>query len=98
MLLWMANRNVAFRPFEELFEDRTLVEKTAYRRVAEQFPAYFATRPLIPVEGAAAVNLFDLLRAPAVSDRLVERAACRDPKEVEVSARRKSGAFPVDRR
>ncbi len=67
MLLWMANRNAAFRPFEELFEDRALVEKTAYKRVAEQLPAYFATRPLIPVEGAASVNLFDLLRAPAVS-------------------------------
>jgi glycosidase len=67
MLLWMANRNAAFRPFEELFEDSTLVEKTAYRRVAEQLPTYFATRPLIPVEGAAPVNLFDLLRAPAVS-------------------------------
>ena len=63
----MANRNAAFRPFDELFEDRLLVEKTAYRRVAEQLPAYFATRPLVPVEGAAAVNLFDLLRAPAVS-------------------------------
>ena len=67
MLLWMANRNAAFRPFEELFEDSTLAEKTAYRRVAEQLPAYFATRPLIPVEGAAPVNLYDLLRAPAVS-------------------------------
>jgi len=28
---------------------------------------YFATRPLIPIEGATAVNLLDLLRAPAVS-------------------------------
>ncbi len=67
MLLWMANRNVAFRPFEELFEDKALAEKTAYRRVTEQLPAYFSTRPLIPMEGAAPVNLFDLLRAPAVS-------------------------------
>jgi glycosidase len=67
MLLWMANRNAAFRPFDELFQDAALSEKTVYRRVAAQFPAYFATRPLIPVEGAKAVNLFDLLRAPAVS-------------------------------
>ncbi len=67
MLLWMANRNVAFRPFEELFEDRALVEKTAYKRVAERLPDYFATRPLIPVEGSAPVSLFDLLRAPATS-------------------------------
>jgi len=67
MLLWMANRNLAFRPFEELFEDSALAEKTAYRRVAGQFSAYFATRPLIPVEGATPVNLFELLRRPAVS-------------------------------
>jgi glycosidase len=67
MLLWMANRNPAFRPFEELFEDSALAEKTAYRQVAQQFPAYFATRPLVPIEGAAPVNLYDLLRAPAVA-------------------------------
>jgi glycosidase len=65
MLLWMANRNTAFRPFEELFDDKKLAEQTAYRRVAQSLPAYFATRPLIPVEGAKAVNLYDLLRAPA---------------------------------
>jgi len=67
MLLWMANRNAAFQPFGELFEDSKLAEKTAYRRVAEQFPAYFATRPLIPVEGATRVSLYDLLRAPAMA-------------------------------
>jgi glycosidase len=67
MLLWMANRNAAFQPFEELFEDRELAEKTAYERVVEKMPAYFATRPLIPVEGSAPVTLFDLLRVPAVS-------------------------------
>jgi glycosidase len=66
LLLWSANRNQAFRPFEELFEDKTLAEKTVYRQVTKQLPEYFATRPLIPVEGAKAVSLFDLLRAPAV--------------------------------
>ena len=48
VLLWMANRNEAFRPFEELFEDRGLAEQTAYRSVAEKLPTYFATRPLVP--------------------------------------------------
>jgi hypothetical protein len=33
LLLWTANRNEAFKPFEELFEDRTLAEKTVYRQV-----------------------------------------------------------------
>jgi glycosidase len=64
-LLWAANRNPAFRPFEELFEDRTLAEKTAYRQVTQQLPEYFASRPLIPLPDAKPMNLLDLLRAPA---------------------------------
>ncbi|MGA2084551.1 MAG: alpha-amylase family glycosyl hydrolase [Terracidiphilus sp.] len=67
LLLWTANRNEAFRPFEELFEEKTLAEKTVYRQVTRQLPDYFATRPLIPLPGAKPVNLLDLLRAPAVS-------------------------------
>ena len=65
LLLWTANKNEAFQPFEELFEDKSLAEKTVYRQVTQQFPDYFATRPLIPLEGAKAVNLLELLRAPA---------------------------------
>jgi glycosidase len=67
LLLWTANRNEAFKPFEELFEEKTLAEKTVYRQVTQQLPEYFATRPLIPVPDAAPVNLLDLLRAPAVA-------------------------------
>jgi glycosidase len=66
LLLWSANRNEAFKPFEELFEDRTLAEKTIYRRVTAQMPEYFATRPLIPIQGAKAISLLELLRAPAL--------------------------------
>jgi glycosidase len=66
LLLWTANRNQAFRPFEELFEDRTLAEKTVYRQVTERLPEYFATRPLIPLPDAKPMSLLDLLRAPAV--------------------------------
>ena len=51
LLLWTANRNEAFQPFEELFEDKTLAEKTVYRQVTQQLPEYFATRPLIPLPG-----------------------------------------------
>ena len=67
LLLWTANRNQAFRPFEELFEDRTLAEKTVYRQVTQRMPDYFATRPLIPLPDAKPVNLLDLLRAPSES-------------------------------
>ncbi|HVU48347.1 MAG TPA: alpha-amylase family glycosyl hydrolase, partial [Terracidiphilus sp.] len=65
LLLWSANRNQAFKPFEELFEDRALAEKTVYRQVTAQMPEYFATRPLIPVPDAKPMSLLDLLRAPA---------------------------------
>ena len=66
LLLWTANRNEAFQPFEELFEDKTLAEKTVYRQVTQQLPDYFATRPLIPLPDSKPVSLLDLLRAPAV--------------------------------
>ena len=66
LLLWTANRNEAFLPFEELFQDKTLAEKTVYRQVTEQLPEYFATRPLIPLPGSKPVNLLELLRAPAI--------------------------------
>jgi glycosidase len=67
LMLWTANRNEAFAPFEELFQEKALVEKTIYRQVTRQFATYFATRPLIPIPGAKAVNLIDLLRAPATA-------------------------------
>jgi glycosidase len=66
LLLWTANRNEAFQPFEELFEEKTLAERTVYRQVTQHFPDYFATRPLIPLPGAKPMNLLELLRAPAV--------------------------------
>ncbi len=66
MLLWTANRNEAFQPFEELFEEKTLAQKTVYRQVTGHFSDYFATRPLILLPGAKPMNLLELLRAPAV--------------------------------
>jgi len=66
LLLWTANRNEAFRPFEELFEEKTLAEKTVYRQVTRQLPAYFATRPLVPLDDGKPVTLLDLLRKPAL--------------------------------
>jgi glycosidase len=65
LLLWTANRNEAFKPFEELFEEKSLAEKTVYRQVTKELPNYFATRPLIPLEGSGKVDLLSLLRAPA---------------------------------
>ncbi len=66
LLLWSANRNEAFKPFEELFSERSLAEKTVYRQVTAQMGAYFASRPLIPVGQAKPMSLVDLLRLPAM--------------------------------
>ena len=66
LLLWTANRNEAFQAFGELFEEKTLAERTVYRKVTEQLPNYFATRPLIALSGVKPMTLLELLRAPAV--------------------------------
>jgi glycosidase len=66
LLLWTANRNEAFQPFEELFAEKNLAEKTVYRQVTQQLPEYFATRPLVPVADSKPVSLLELLRSPAV--------------------------------
>ena len=66
LLLWTANRNEAFQPFAELFDDRALAEKTVYPKVTARMPEYFASRPIIPIPGAKPISLLDLLRAPAL--------------------------------
>ena len=93
LLLWTANRNQAFRPFEELFEDRTLAEKTVYRQVTQRMPEYFASRPLIPLPDAKPMSLLDLLHAPAVGlARLAQRSACPHTQALEAAYWRQPGA------
>ncbi|HET7102504.1 MAG TPA: alpha-amylase family glycosyl hydrolase, partial [Terracidiphilus sp.] len=67
LMLWTANRNQAFKPFEELFEEKSLADATVYRQVTQAMPEYFATRPLIPLEGVGKMNLLELLRAPVTA-------------------------------
>jgi glycosidase len=66
MLLWTANRNEAFSPFAELFDEKDLAEKTAYKQVTGRLGEYFAARPLIPAGGGKGMNLLEMLRAPAL--------------------------------
>jgi hypothetical protein len=61
MLLWLANQNLAFRPFRELYDDKKLAQSTAYPQVTAALSSYFATRPNT---GMGAGNLLDLLMAP----------------------------------
>src|SRR5580698_6696635 len=61
LLLWIANINPAFKPFQPLFEDAGLKQQTIYSNVTAAFPNYFSTRPPIAPEIG---TLVDALRAP----------------------------------
>jgi glycosidase len=64
LMLWLANANTAFRPFEELFDDEPLAEATAYPQITSALREYFQTRPRFGPENQ---NLVDMLRAPALA-------------------------------
>ncbi|HET7748052.1 MAG TPA: alpha-amylase family glycosyl hydrolase [Terriglobales bacterium] len=64
MLLWLANLNPAFKPFEELFDDELLAAKTAYSKLTAALRDYFESRPRF---GPDNQNLVDMLRAPALA-------------------------------
>ncbi len=61
MMLWLANKNPAFAPFKELFEDETLKADTAYEGVTAKLPDYFETRPVLRPELG---TLLDALMKP----------------------------------
>jgi hypothetical protein len=42
ILLWLANRNPAFGPFKELYDDRKLAQSTSYKEVTAELRNYFA--------------------------------------------------------
>jgi glycosidase len=64
MLLALANFNPAFRPFLFLFDDRDLETRTVYSEAVEELKAFFAGLPAFGPDG---LNLWDLLRSPAVA-------------------------------
>ncbi len=64
MMLWLANANSAFRPFLELFDEKPLAQQTAYPSVTRGLREFFATKPPL---GDEAMNLIDMLRAPAMA-------------------------------
>ena len=45
LLLWLENRNPAFAPFRELFDDTRLAETTVYTQIAVGLPDFFAGQP-----------------------------------------------------
>src|SRR6185437_2564382 len=66
MLLWTANRNEAFKPFAELFDDSELAEKTAYEQLTAKLSEFFAARPLISTREGKGMNLLQMLQEPAL--------------------------------
>ncbi len=65
LMLWIANQNPAFNPFQELFDDDRLSVETAYPRILRNLHTYFETQPKF---GPDNQNLIDMLRAPALAD------------------------------
>jgi hypothetical protein len=64
LMLWLANLNPGFKPFQELFDDRPLAQSTAYPQITAAVREYFETRPRFGPENQ---NLIDMLRAPALA-------------------------------
>ncbi|MDR1955479.1 MAG: alpha-amylase [Treponema sp.] len=64
LLLALANRNPAFNPFHFLFDEASLAKRTVYTQAIDELRAYLAELPPFGPEG---MNLWDLLRAPAVA-------------------------------
>jgi glycosidase len=64
LMLWLANVNPAFSPFQELFDDGALKKSSAYLKMITGLYEFFDTQPPF---GQDNQNLIDLLRAPAVN-------------------------------
>jgi glycosidase len=64
VMLWLDNKNPAFSPFMELFDDAVLERETAYRQIITALREFFETQPTF---GPERQNLMDMLRSPAVA-------------------------------
>jgi glycosidase len=63
IMLWVANRNPAFSPFLELFDDKRLANESAYPQIMRRLHDFFDTQPPF---GPDQQNLIDMLRSPAL--------------------------------
>ncbi len=62
LLLWLANKNPAFSPFRELFDDSVLDKETDYQRLMAGAKDFFSRMPPFGPDGQ---SLVDMLRSPA---------------------------------
>lgn len=64
LMLWIANKNPAFAPYLELFEDDRLEAETAYPEIIQAMHEFLDTQPPF---GPERQNLLDMLRSPAIA-------------------------------
>lgn len=64
LILWISNKNPAYTPYNELFDDSELRQNTSYLLVIDELHDFFETQPVF---GPDHQNLIDLLRSPAVA-------------------------------
>jgi glycosidase len=64
LMLWLENKNPAFAPYVELFDDSSLVKETAYRQIMVDLKSFFEDQPPFGPEDQ---NLIDMLRSPAIA-------------------------------
>lgn len=82
LMLWLANLNPAFAPFQELFDDSVLEHETIYPQIFDHLYQFFESQPKWAAGGDAGSsdgaatpmatgqgrqNLLDILRAPALA-------------------------------
>jgi glycosidase len=63
-MLWLANMNLAFSLFFELFHDETLKRDTPYLKIINRLKTFFDAQPFF---GPDHQNLIEMLRNPAVA-------------------------------
>ena len=64
MMLSLSNRNPAFRPLRDLFDDSVLRRRSAYGRTMKSLEEFFRSQPGF---GPAAYSLLDFLMAPILA-------------------------------
>lgn len=64
LLLWLANKNQAFSPYLELFDDTALEKESAYAQIMAALQDFFEIAPPFGPENQ---NLVDMLRSPAIA-------------------------------
>jgi glycosidase len=77
LLLWLQNRNPAFAPFRELFDDTRLAQTTVYQQITAALPDFFAALPKLGAQrGSLLALLLSVMDGPAsLSDQLARLRA-----------------------